>query len=302
MRVKILGSSAGGGFPQWNCNCRNCAGLRAGTLHARPRSQSSIAVSSDGKRWIVCNASPDILAQIRCTPELQPTQLRGSGIAAVVLTDGQIDHAAGLLLLREGERLPLYTTELVRSDLTEGFPILGLLGHFCGVDWHCIAIDGRSFRVDGVVGVELEALPLVSKPAPFSPRRDAPQPGDNIGLTIRDQDSRRSLFYAPGLAEIGGKVRGEMAGADCLLVDGTFWTDDEMIRQGVGRKRASEIGHLPQTGPGGMIERLREFPSARRVLIHINNTNPILDEDSEERLLLEREGIEVAFDGMELVL
>src|SRR5438046_3331050 len=127
VRVKILGSSAGGGFPQWNCNCRNCAGLRAGTLHARPRSQSSIAVSSDGKRWIVCNASPDILAQIRCTPELQPTQLRGSGIAAVVLTDGQIDHAAGLLLLREGERLPLYTTELVRSDLTEGFPILGLL-------------------------------------------------------------------------------------------------------------------------------------------------------------------------------
>ena len=148
----------------------------------------------------------------------------------------------------------------------------------------------------------LQALPLVSKPAPFSPRRDAPQPGDNIGFVIRDRRSRRSVFYAPGLAEIDDHVSRKMEGVECLLVDGTFWTDDEMIRLGVGRKHAREIGHLPQAGVGGMIERLREFPNARRVLIHINNTNPILDEDSPERGTLEREGIDVAFDGMELVL
>jgi len=303
VRIKVLGSAAGGGFPQWNCNCRNCAGVRAGTLRALPRSQSSIAVTDDGERWVLFNASPDILAQIQATPELQPRRaLRSSGIAAVALTDGQIDHVTGLLLLREGDRLPLYTTALVNEDLSEGFPVLRLLDHFCGVDWHRVAIDENWFTIQGIEGIELRALPLVSKPAPFSPRRTAPQPGDNIGFVIRDRHSRRSVLYAPGLAEIDDRVSREMAGADCLLVDGTFWTDDEMISLGVGRKRAREIGHLPQAGHGGMIERLREFPNARRVLIHINNTNPILDEDSVERQTLEHEGIEVAFDGMELTL
>jgi pyrroloquinoline quinone biosynthesis protein B len=272
-------------------------------LRARARTQSSIAVSGNGARWALCNASPDVLAQIRATPELQPVDaLRGSGIAAVVLTDGQIDHAAGLLLLREGSRLPLYTTALVRDDLTEGFPVLRLLEHFCGVDWHSIELDGKWFGIEGIDGIEWRALPLQSKPAPFSPRRDAPQPGDNVGFVIRDQESKRSVFYAPGLGDIDESVSREMMDVDCLLVDGTFWTDDEMVNLGVGRKRAKEIGHLPQSGSGGMIERLRAFPNARRILIHINNTNPILDEDSVERRALERDGIEVAFDGMELVL
>ena len=303
MRVKVLGSAAGGGFPQWNCNCRNCAGVRAGTLQARRRSQSSIAVSGDGEHWVLLNASPDVLAQIGATPELQPRHaLRSSGIVAVVLTDGQVDHVTGLLLLREGNRLPLYTTALVRDDLMHGFPVLPILDHFCGVDWHCVSVDERWFTIAGLDGVDLQALPLASKPAPFSPRRDAPRPGDNIGVVIRDQRSRRSMLYAPGIAEIDERVGRAMASVDCLLVDGTFWTDDEMIGLGVGRKRAREIGHLPQAGSGGMIERLREYPNTRRVLIHINNTNPILDEASAERRALEREGIEVAFDGMEIVL
>jgi pyrroloquinoline quinone biosynthesis protein B len=259
-------------------------------------------VTGAGERWALCNASPDVLAQIRATPELQPREaLRGSGITAVALTDGQIDHTAGLLLLREGGRLPVYSTALVRDDLQEGFPVLRLLEHFCGVDWHRIGVEGEWFVMEGVDGVEWRAVPLESKPAPFSPRRNAPQPGDNIGLMIRDGKSRRTLFYAPGLGNIDDGVLRDMAGADCLLVDGTFWTDDEMIRLGVGRKHAREIGHLPQSGTGGMIERLREFAKARRILIHINNTNPILDEDSAERRALEREGIEVAFDGMEIV-
>jgi pyrroloquinoline quinone biosynthesis protein B len=303
VRIRVLGSAAGGGFPQWNCNCRNCAGQRSGGIRARPRTQSSIAISGDGARWILCNASPDVHAQIRSGAELQrPGELRGSAIAAVVLTDGQIDHAAGLLLLREGTRLPVYTTQLVREDLSEGFPVLRLLEYFCGTEWHRIAIDGGVFTVGQIDDLELRALPLSSKPAPFSSRRDDPQPGDNIGLVIRDLRTGGSVFYAPGLAEMDDRIRREIEGVDCLLVDGTFWSDDEMIRVGVGRKRAREIGHLPQSGAAGMIECLRAFPNARRILIHINNTNPILDEDSAERGILGREGIEVAYDGMELVL
>ena len=180
--------------------------------------------------------------------------------------------------------------------------MLRLLDHFCGVDWHRVSTDGSWFAIDGIDGIDLLALPLASKPAPFSPRRDAPQPGDNIGFVIQDRRTRRSVFYAPGLAEIDDSVSRVMMSVDCVLVDGTFWTDDEMISLGVGSKRAREIGHLPQAGVGGMVERLREFPNTRRILIHINNTNPILDEDSVERRALEREGIEVAFDGMELAL
>ena len=302
MHIRILGSAAGGGFPQWNCNCRNCAGVRAGSLRARRRTQSSIAVSGDGRGWLLCNASPDISSQIGATPELQPRALRGSGVTAVALTDSQIDHATGLLLLREGARLRLYTTELVRQDLTDALPVLRVLQHFCGVDWHRIALDSGSFTVDGVEGIELQALSLPGRPAPFSPRRDAPKPGDNVGFVIRDRRSRGSLFYAPGIADIDDSLRATMAAVDCLLIDGTFWTDDEMIRLGVGHKRAREIGHLPQAGPGGTVEHLSTLPHVRRILIHINNTNPILDEDSEERGLLERESIEVAFDGMEIAL
>ena len=277
--------------------------MRAGTLRARPRSQSSIAASGDGASWLLVNASPDVTAQIRATPELQARQrLRGSGIAAIALTDGQVDHATGLLLLREGTRLPIYCTELVHDDLNDGFPVLRVLAHFCGVEWHPVAIDGRAFAIDSVPGIELQAVELKSKPAPYSSRREAPRPGDNVGFVIRDQRSRRSVFYGPGLAEIDERAKKAMADADCLLVDGTFWSDDEMIRLGVGRKRAAEIGHLAQSGPGGMIDALRDFRHARRILIHINNTNPILDEDSDERRTLDREGIEVAFDGMELVL
>jgi len=259
-------------------------------------------VSGDGEGWLLCNASPDISSQIAATPELQPPNLRGSRVAAVALTDGQVDHATGLLLLREGKRLKLYTTELVHRDLTDAFPVLRILDHFCGVDWHRIAIDASSFTIDGVEGIELQAVSLPGKPAPFSPRRDAPQPGDNVGFLIRDRRSRRSVFYAPGLAAIDDSLRTIMGSVECLLVDGTFWTDDEMIRLGVGHKRAREIGHLPQVGPGGMVEHLRALPHVRRILIHINNTNPILDEDSDERRMLDREGIEVAFDGMEIAL
>lgn len=306
MRITVLGSAAGGGFPQWNCNCRNCRGVRDGSVRATPRTQSSIFVRPDhGVDGVLFNASPDILEQIRGSPVLQPARaLRDSAIAGVVLMDGQVDHATGLFMLRErGSPLPLWCTDPVAQDLHEGNPVLRVLGHYCGVERHTIALDGTAFEVPGAGGLQLRALPLASKAAPYSPHRDAPVPGDNIGMLVRDPASGRSLFYAPGLGEVSPAVFDAMSGADAVMVDGTFWTDDEMPRLGVGRKHAREIGHLPQSGAGGMVEWLTRLPAqTRKLLIHINNTNPILDEDSAERAALTRAGIEVCKDGMAIEL
>ena len=310
MRITILGSAAGGGFPQWNCNCRNCAGVRSGSVRAKARTQSSIFIRPDdlagkGVDGVLFNASPDILEQIRSHPVLQPARaLRDTAIAGVVLMDGQIDHATGLFMLRErGSPLPLWCTDPVAEDLTEGNPVLRVLGHFCGVQRERIALDGSPFTVPGVAGLSFRALPLSSKAAPYSPHREHPVPGDNIGITVTDQRSGKTLFYAPGLGEITPPVFDAMASADAVLVDGTFWTDDEMVALGISRKHAREIGHLPQSGAGGMIEWMAKLPVAtRRLLIHINNTNPILDDDSAERAALTRAGIEVCEDGMAISL
>ena len=196
MHIRVLGSAAGGGFPQWNCNCRNCAGVRHGTVRALPRTQSSIFVRGDDEPdGILFNASPDILTQIRANPALQPgRRLRDTAIAGVVLIDGQVDHATGLYMLRErATPLPLWCTEPVAEDLTTGNPILGVLGHYCGVQRHPIPLDGTPFSVAGVPGLTLRALPLSSKAAPYSPHRDHPVPGDNIGISITG--SRRGTRF-----------------------------------------------------------------------------------------------------------
>ena len=306
MRITILGSAAGGGFPQWNCNCRNCAGVRSGSVRAKARTQSSIFIRPDDAiDGVLFNASPDILEQIRSHPVLQPARaLRDTAIAGVVLMDGQVDHATGLFMLRErGSPLPLWCTDPVAEDLTEGNPVLRVLSHYCGVQRERIALDGASFTCPGVAGLGFRALPLSSKAAPYSPHRDHPVPGDNVGITVTDQRSGKTLFYAPGLGAITPPVFDAMASADAVLVDGTFWTDDEMVALGISRKHARDIGHLPQSGAGGMIEWMAKLPAAtRRLLIHINNTNPILDEDSAERATLARAGIEVCEDGMAISL
>ncbi len=304
MRITVLGAAAGGGFPQWNCNCRQCAGQRAGTLRAKARTQSSIFVQADsGADGVLFNASPDILAQIRANPVLQPARaLRDSAIAGVVLMDGQVDHVTGLFMLRERSTpLPIWCTDEVADDLTDGNPVLRVLGHFCGVQRQRIAIDGTPFEVAGVAGLQFRALPLRSKAAPYSPHRENPTPGDNIGMLITDLASAKTVFYAPGLGEITPPVFDAMHSADAVLVDGTFFTDDEMPALGISAKTARSIGHLPQSGPGGMVEWLGKLPArTRRLLIHINNTNPILDEDSAPRALLQAHGIEVCEDGMRI--
>jgi pyrroloquinoline quinone biosynthesis protein B len=303
MRIRVLGSSAGGGFPQWNCNCPNCDGLRRGSIQARARTQSSIAVSADGTDWLLVNASPDILQQIRDNPELQPARsIRDSGIAAVLLMDAQIDHVTGLLMLRERKTpLPLLATPEVFSDISSGFPLTGILSHYCGVQRQELPIDASAVHIPALPGLLLHTVALSSKPPPYSPFRGNPRPGDNIGLLITNPQTGAKAFYAPGLAEVTPALLALMGTCAVVLVDGTFWTDDEMQRLGLSAKAALDMGHLPQSGPGGMIEQLDQLPAGvRKILIHINNTNPMLVEDSDERALLTQHGIEVAHDGMSI--
>lgn len=305
MKIHVLGSAAGGGFPQWNCNCSNCDAYRTGSKRVTARTQSSITVSEDNANWVLFNASPDILQQIRSFPALQPGRaLRDTAIQAVFLMDAQIDHTTGLYMLREHRQpLSLWSHPLVRDDLMSGNPLFKVLEHYCGIDWHEVSLAEAGFVMDRVPNLHFTALPLISNAPPYSPRRNQPLPGDNVGVTITDTNNGKRIFYSPGLGQMEPHVWAAMQTADCVLVDGTLWTEDEMITLGASKKTSRAMGHMPQTGPGGMLEWLHKLPSStRKVLIHINNTNPILDEDGPERQELTRRHIEVAFDGMEIDL
>ncbi|WP_434152083.1 pyrroloquinoline quinone biosynthesis protein PqqB [Methylocaldum gracile subsp. desertum] len=304
MKVRVLGAGAGGGFPQWNCNCHNCSRLRQGQVKAKSRTQSSIAVSSDNENWVLFNASPDIRTQLEAFQAVHPRHgIRDSGIKAIVLIDSQIDHTTGLLMLRESTRpLDIYCSEMVKQDLSTGFPVFEMLEHYCGVNHHSTPLDGSGFAIPGIHDLKFYTHSLKSKAPPYSPHRHDPHEGDNIGVIIEQISSGKKLYYAPGLGEIEPHVFAAMQQADCMLVDGTFWQEDEMGRAGICDKLARDMGHLPQSGSDGMIEVLKNAPKARKILIHINNTNPILDEDSPERKTLTEAGIEVACDGMEIDL
>ena len=304
MKIHVLGSGAGGGFPQWNCNCDNCRRLRAGELNGTPRTQSSIAVSSVGEDWILFGASPDIRAQIEAFPALQPARkVRDTAIRAIFLVDAQVDHTLGLMTLRECDHpLSIYCTRLVHEDLTSGYPLLSVLEHFCGVDWHEVLVESKWFEIDGAEGLRFRAIPIESNAPPFSPRRDAPQPGDNVYVRIEDDTTGGSLVYIPGLGAWDDELAAEMESASCLLVDGTAWHDDDLVRAGARDALAQEMGHLHQAGKGGLLERLARVEGPRKILIHINNTNPLLDEDSPQYAELMEAGIELAYDGMDIEL
>jgi len=316
MKVLVLGSGAGGGCPQWNCNCAICGAARRGTKLIRPRTQSSIAISADGSHWVLLNASPDIGQQLRVQPALHPRAgfgLRDTPIRAVVLMDAQIDHATGLLSLREGPPLELYATPCVFEDLTTGLPILSVLEHYCGVHWHMLPVAGEQriaeFTIEGFEALRFRAIAIPGKAPPYSPHRHDPKVGDNIALEVTDLRNGKRLFYAPGLADVGAAELEWMRDADCVMVDGTFWTEDEMITAGLGPKPAASMGHLPQTATPiagglrpGMMDALDASRARRKLLIHINNSNPILDDYGPERAELALRGIEVAHDGMEVSL
>src|SRR6266478_5848667 len=303
MRIIILGSAAGGGVPQWNCRCPNCIDARH---DARGRTQSSVAVSADGERWILLNASPDLRMQLAAHHELWPRSLRGSPIASVVLTDGEIDHTLGLLLLRESAtRLAVYAPDGVTALLGDEWPLYRVLSAYAGVEPRTLG-DGRPVALtDGAgtpLGICCSATAVARRPPRYA--RAAPTQAFDVGLRLTDEETGGTLAYVPTAGAMDDAVRRVAGGADLLFFDGTFWSDDELGAAGGGADAptARAMGHLPVGGPGGSLELLPRLDAKRVVLVHINNTNPILCRSSAERARVEAAGIEVGEDAMEFEL
>lgn len=292
MKVHVLGSAAGGGVPQWNCNCQNCRAARASNFFNLRRTQCSIAVSTDDKNWILINASPDLCSQIAAFPSLSLVgkKLRGTAIAAVTLTDGELDHVTGLLSLRENKKLRLVCTKTVRELLDKKFPLLPALKNYCDVR--------VSHFPAQIASLKISALELGSKSPPYAPHLK--RRGLVVGLRI--ESVGKSLGYLPGLDAITGEVEKFIAGCDCLLMDGTFWSEREMVSRGLTKRTARDMGHVPIGGPSGSLQWLQRLKISRKIYIHINNTNPILRATSSERKAVERAGVEIACDGMDIRL
>ncbi len=300
LRAIVLGSGAGGGYPQWNCRCAVCALAWAGDPRVTPRTQSSLAVSADGGRWALLNASPDLRRQIELTPALHPDAgaapgaLRASPIGAVVLTNGDVDHVAGLITLRERQPFDLVATEDIHAVVDDN-PVFGVLA------------DDVVGRRRLVLDEPLEILPglvvtgfAVPGKVPLYLEGDVVDTamigGQTIGLEVAAGGER--FVYVPGMARVTEALTRRLAGAAAIFVDGTVFTDDEMIAAGVGTKTGGRMGHLPISGPGGSMAALAGVPAGRRIYVHINNTNPILIEGSPERRAVEAAGWEVGHDGM----
>lgn len=294
MRAIILGSAAGGGVPQWNCRCRVCELAWAGDPRVRPRTQSSLAVSGDGERWVVFNTSPDIRRQIDGTPELRPRGLRHSPIAAVVLTNGDVDHVAGLLSLRERQPFRLYATAPTLRGLARN-PIFDVVARDL-VAREPVTLGEPFAPVEGLQ-VELFAVP---GKVPLWLEDGDPGIGGETGSTVGALVSAagRRIAYIPGCAAVTQRWLDRVRGVDLLLFDGTVWEDDEMIRAGTGGRTGRRMGHMPLSGPDGSIAGLAGLEVGRRVLVHLNNTNPVLIEDSPERAQAAAAGWEIAYDGM----
>jgi pyrroloquinoline quinone biosynthesis protein B len=302
--VRVLGSAAGGGFPQWNCTCPPCRAVRTGSRPCVPRSQSSIAVSADRQQWFLFNASPDIQSQIESFPDLHPDDGRVVRLQAVVLTDAELDHTLGLLLMREGRGLEVHATESVHETLTTGSGVLRTLEAYCPVKWQPVLPGAEVPLGNGSNGLSYRAFDVpTDKRMRFpSPSTHAATHGRVVGYRVTDTSSGRSVVYLPCVQQLTPDILEELADCSGLLVDGTCWRDDEMPSLGLASKTSRGMGHVPIFGPGGSLELLSPLPIDRKVYIHINNTNPILLEDSRERRLLDRHGMEVAADGLELLI
>jgi pyrroloquinoline quinone biosynthesis protein B len=306
MLVRVLGSAAGGGFPQWNCGCPNCRGVRTGAIRGTPRSQESVAVSADGDDWFLVNASPEIRAQIESFPPIHPRRPRHSPIQGIFLTNGDLDHCLGLLSLRESHPLVVYATEPVYRGFSEDNVLFRTLQRFPEqVTWRPLKA-GREDEVIGAGGLPsgllVQPVPVPGKPPIHLEGRHATDPEEGIGLRFREAATGRVLAYFSGVAALTPAVRQALGDADAVFLDGTFWSSDELITLGVGEKRAEQMAHLPVGGPGGSLASLRDLRATRRVYIHLNNTNPILRDDSPERAAVNAAGWEVAWDGMTVEL
>ncbi|WP_110748198.1 pyrroloquinoline quinone biosynthesis protein PqqB [Phyllobacterium leguminum] len=310
MHLKIIGSAAGGGFPQWNCNYRFSRVVREGQPGFQSRTQSSLAASANGTDWVLFNASPDIRQQIAGTPELQPRTdgpLRGTPIRAVVLTNADVDHIAGLLSLREREPFAIYATDRV-LEVLDANSIFNVLDRSIVARRRLPLGEGTDILDAGgsPTGIRVETFAVPGKVALFleDAARDGfgTEEGDTIGVRIGTESAAGTALYIPGCARIDEPLKQRIANAACLLFDGTVYHDDEMIRAGVGAKTGARMGHLHIAGEGGSMQLLADAPIGRRIYVHINNTNPILDENSAEHAAVSAAGWEVGYDGMEIRL
>jgi pyrroloquinoline quinone biosynthesis protein B len=296
--VRVLGSAAGGGFPQWNCHCESCEAARDG-VRARPRTQSSLAIRGDDGPWFLANASPDLPQQLKALAPGEVDHVRSPPVAGVLLTDAEIDHTAGLLLLRESSApVRVLGDRGVERALRSGYPVLTILERYCGAEWQTLEPERTTPLQGSSLTVE-----------PFSVGGDAPRylEGSDLeleasGFVFRDRASGAVATYVPGLARLDDRVLDRFASSDLVLVDGTFWREDELPRLGISTRSARDMGHVPLSGPGGTLAALAGLARPRRTLVHINNTNPILLEDSPERDAVLRAGVEVAYDGLEIEL
>ena len=293
MLLRVLGSAAGGGSPQWNCGCPVCAAVRSRPQLAR--TQSSVAVSADGRQWFLINASPDVRAQIEAFPGLHPHGDRTTPLQAVLLTDAELDHTLGLLLLREADGLRLYTTPAVHKTLCDGSGVLRTLERYCPIEWQAVVPGADMPLADGLSCRAFDVR--TTKRDRFGTGTDH---GRVVGYRLTDQRGGGTLVYLPGVQALTPALRAEIEGCDCLLIDGTCWRDDELIRLGLASKTAREMGHLPISGPDGSLAQVRSLDVGRTIFVHMNNTNPILLEDTPERRVLADSGMEVAMDGLEV--
>ncbi|MFF4117109.1 pyrroloquinoline quinone biosynthesis protein PqqB [Streptomyces sp. NPDC001714] len=291
--LRVLGSAAGGGSPQWNCGCPVCAAVRSGAGLAR--TQSSVAVSADRRRWFLINASPDVRAQIEVFPGLHPRDDRTTPLEAVLLTDAELDHTLGLLLLREARALRLYATQAVRKTLFDGSGILRTLERYCPVEWHAVIPDADLALAEGLSCRAFD-VPTVKRDR-FATGVDH---GRVVGYRLADERSGGTLVYLPGVQSLTPALHVEIEGCDCLLIDGTCWRDDELVRLGLAGKTSREMGHLPIDGPDGSLAQLPSLGVGRTIFVHMNNTNPVLLEGAPERRTVEESGMEVAMDGLEV--
>jgi pyrroloquinoline quinone biosynthesis protein B len=306
MRVTVLGSAAGGGFPQWNCACPNCSRLRAGAFHTQARSQAQVLVCSADGGYYLLNASPDLRTQILLTPLLNPQNPpRHTPITGVILTSADVDSVVGLLHLREFQPLQIYAAPSIRRILLEDNHIFRVLDRANPpAAWHDVPANtwfslGTAGSFSGESAVRCLMVPLGGAYPDYVSedlRRTLP-PSEAVTGLVLAQGSKQ-VFYAPTLPARSDEWKDWARSSDLCLLDGTFWTENELISAGVGSKTATEIGHVPLTGSDGLLAQRDFAKQGRRVLIHINNTNPILDEESPECGEVRDAGWEIAYDGM----
>jgi pyrroloquinoline quinone biosynthesis protein B len=298
VRVVLLGTAAGGGFPQWNCWCPTCRAVRSDPRRAIPRSQSAAAVSVDGERWFLLNASPDVRDQLACLPGLADASIRHVGVEGIVSTDAELDHTLGIVLLREARYLRLYATAAVKAILERDSRILPVTRAFAEVEVTEIALETRvplKYRDGEESGMWIEAFSVPAGPPRFAREADG---AHTVGLTIHDEISGGSCAFVPGCGDLNDMLLDRLGRTDLVLFDGTFWTDDELVALGISDRKAREMDHLPVFGVEGSLSRLAGLSRPRKVYTHINNTNPMLLEDSPQRATVERAGIAVGSDGM----